>query len=402
MCKIGWNNRNSLSTPARVLRYIFRNRPVSRAEIAHQLGLSPAMVTSVIPTLINQGLVQDLGETAQNATGTSGRKRVMLGINPSARFGVGVEIGSRHFRFCLTDLNGAVITDICYTPTEDQIAHVNTSIEKGVNQLIAQARVDRALVIGVGIALPGHLNAESGGMVSHSTVWNDFNLPTLAGALGMKVTAENNVRAMAYQKFLFDHTDCPDNFVLLHVGAGIFCASFTDGQMAEGSYISGEVGHTVANPDGQRCECGKNGCLQTYASESWIVKKARTIYRASAQTILRTLVMREEDITFEIVMDAYTLGDIAVIRIIQDAIKYLGVAVANLAIIMNPQKIYLHSRLFQNEILRKELQVFIDSQLVFIDQSPTEEICILDFEPERAAIGASALAIDRLLIQNLN
>ena len=109
-------------------------------------------------------------------------------------------------------------------------------------------------------------------MVSHSSLWQDFNIGKLEAALGMKVTAENNVRSMAYEKYLFDSRNCPEDFALLHAGAGIFCAAFRSGILSEGGYTSGEIGHTIVNPNGLRCECGKAGCLQTYTSESWLLR----------------------------------------------------------------------------------------------------------------------------------
>ena len=82
--------------------------------------------------------------------------------------------------------------------------------------------------------------------------------------------------------------------------------------------------------------------------------------------------------------------------------RYLAIAAANLAIIMGTQKLYLHSRMFQSDVLRNELQAGIESQLIFIDKQYTEDIEILDFQPSRAAIGAAALAIDRLFISSKN
>ena len=260
------------TTSSRILRYIFRNQPVSRSEIAKQLGLSPAMVTTVISSLIEDNIINDLEKTAENDCKTSGRKRSLLGIRAEARYSAGVEVGMGHFRFCLTDLSGAILEQISYVPNHQQIYNVNTAIEQGVQKLINDSGVPKEQVIGVGIALPGHLDPQDGHMVTLSSNWTNFNAHALAESLGMKVAAENNVRSMAYQKYLFNYKTCPENFVFIHVGVGIFCASFTSGQLAQGRYISGEIGHTISNPEGPRCECGKNGCLQTYASESWIMQ----------------------------------------------------------------------------------------------------------------------------------
>lgn len=387
-----------LSNHARVLRHIFRNQPVSRSEIGEALSLPRSLVTGLTAALIEHGVVQELGKAGSTEEGSPGRKRRMLGICPGAKYSIGVEIGTRHFRFCLTDLAGAILSDICYAPSPEQIEHVNASIEKGVRELLQKSEISPSEIAGVGIALPGHLNIQSGYMVTHSSLWTNFNVHELEAALQMRVTAENNVRAMAYSKYLFDIKSCPENFVLLHIGAGIFCADFRTGILAEGSYISGEIGHMVSNPDGQCCECGKTGCLQTYASETWLLKKARTIYQGVPRSIIRTLAGCADDITLDTILSAYHLGDELITYELRQALRYLSIAAANIAIVTGAQKLYLHSRFFQNEVLRSKLKMQIENQLSFVNHVCAEDVEILPFEPSRAAVGASALAIDRLFI----
>ena len=65
---------------------------------------------------------------------------------------------------------------------------------------------------------------------------------------------------------------------------------------------------------------------------------------------------------------------------------------------MGTEKLYLHSRMFQHEILKSELKAGIESQLTFVDKQNSEDVEILEFQPARAAVGAAALAIDRLFI----
>lgn len=393
-----WNNTKQLSNHSRVLRYIFRNQPVSRSEIVEDLSLPRSLVTSITAGLIAQGVVAELGKAEALEDGTLGRRRLLIGICPQARFSVGVEIGSRHFRFCITDLAGEVHQELCYAPSQEQIRHVNQSIIAGVRQLLDRSGIAPDKILGVGVALPGHLNQQSGHMVTHSSLWGDFNSHMLADELGLAVTAENNVRAMAYEKYLFDIQSCPEDFALLHVGVGIFCADFRGGVLTEGSYVSGEIGHTISNPDGQRCECGKVGCLQTYASESWLIKKAQAIWQCAPHSVLRQIVHEPEQITLETVLDAYRLGDALVIQEIREAARYLGIAAANITIILGAKKLYLHSRMFQSDIFQRELKALIEGQLSFVGTQNAEDVSILDFDPWRAAVGAAALAIDRLFI----
>lgn len=393
-----WINTKQPSNHARVLRYIFRNQPVSRSEIGADLSMPRSMITGITSNLLDKGVVQELGKADSSEDGIAGRRRQLIGIKPNSHCAIGVEIGIRHFRFCLTDLSGKKIDEICYSPSKDQIASVNRCICDGVRQLLNRNPLFAKKLIGVGVALPGHLNTQSGTMVTMSSLWGAFNSHEIEQELGFPVAAENNVRAMAYERYLFNTQSCPEDFVFLHVGAGIFCADFKNGILTSGNYITGEIGHTISDPNGQRCECGKIGCLQTYASEDWILKKARIIYNSASHSYLKELVGSSENITLQNVLDAYALGDTLVIQELREAVRFLSISAANLAIIMGSEKLYLHSRMFQSDMLRNELKTGIESQLNFVDRGTSEEVEILEFHPNRAAIGAAALAIDRLFI----
>lgn len=401
MGNVTWDNIYKMSTASRLLRYIFRNAPVSRAGIAKSLDISPAMVTSITNSLITQGLVEDLGETEQGESGTVGRKRILIGFSGNARLSIGVELTKSNFYFCVTNLSGEILLMNKLPQDELEDGDVSKIISDGINQLTKSIGREMPPIIGAGIALPGHYDEIRHQFISHSGKWKSFDPDRIAQLTGLKITCENNVRAMAYQKYMFDIADCPENFVLIHIGAGIVCSQFSGGILIAGeSVISGEIGHTIANPDGQKCECGKIGCLQTYSSESWIIKKAQVIYESSIQTALHSMANDASDITLEIIMAAYGLGDTLITRIIQDAVKYLAAAISNIAIILSPKKLYLHGRILQNAIIRQELQSFVDSQLLFVDKSIAGEICVLDFSSTRAVTGAAAIAIDRLLIQS--
>lgn len=276
---------------------------------------------------------------------------------------------------------------------------INPSIEMGVGELIEKSGIPRDRLIGVGISVPGHMCVQSGNLITHSSQWGNLNTYALADSLQLKVTAENNVRCMAYGEYFFQIETCPESFVLLHVGVGIFCAEFKAGRLMRGSYIFGEVGHTVCNPNGIPCSCGKTGCLQAYASETALLTKARIIWEQSPDSVLRQLAKSPEEISIDVMLRAYHLGDELVVRIIREALLYLGTVAANLAIILGPQKFYLHSRVFQEKTLCAELRKQIEGQLSFISGQNMEEVVILNYEPARSAIGASAVAIDRLMIR---
>ena len=87
------------------------------------------------------------------------------------------------------------------------------------------------------------------------------------------------------------------------------------------------------------------------------------------------------------------MGDAAIGRYITDALKYLGISISNVAILMNPGKIFLHGQLFQNEDIRRELMNIIERQLLFVDSKYVNNAEILPYRQTDGAIGASALSV---------
>ena len=95
---------------------------------------------------------------------------------------------------------------------------------------------------------------------------------------------------------------------------------------------------------------------------------------------------------------AFSLGDPQVGSYISTALKYLGVTISNLAIIMNPDKIYLHCPLFSNKEISEELMDYIKQQLLFVDDPTDQTVNILPYNPLEGAAGAAAYAIKQFYI----
>ena len=150
---------------------------------------------------------------------------------------------------------------------------------------------------------------------------------------------------MAFGRYLFDQTS-PETFAFFHSGLGMFCAMIKDSRLFQGTnYYAGEIGHTIVNPEGKKCECGKRGCLQTYCSETWLLKYCKLLYESNASTVLTALKPSAEELTIEDISKAFSLGDTQVGNFILTALKYLGITISNLAIIMNPDKEVLSTAL---------------------------------------------------------
>ncbi len=384
-----------------ILEYIFRNAPVARSTIAKKTQITPATVTSISSNFIQEGIIREIGADENTIDSSPGRKRILLDIVPDRVHAIGVEFTSHHIRFSICNLRGTPVLQASFSTEKTNNGNITDFIAEKIENLLAERPALASTIIGIGIAVPGHIDIHQDKVITNSSMCPKFSGEALRKRLNIPIICENNVRCMAFGRYLFDCSS-PDTFAYFHVGAGMFCALIENSKLFQGTnYYAGEIGHTIVNPNGKKCECGKYGCLQTYCSETWLLKYSRLLYESNAETILTSLKPCAAALTIQDISTAFSLRDPLVGNYISTALKYLGITVSNLAIINNPDKIYLHGNLFSNTDIKEELMDYITQQLLFVDDPSDQTIQILDYDTYAGASGAAAYAIKHFYISNI-
>ena len=378
---------------SRILEYIFRNAPVSRATIAEQTDITPATVTMTITELINEEIVIDLGEVEQSDN-MPGRKRVLIDLNPNYCYEIGIEFNEKNISFCIADLKGNIIDELIYSTTYNEISNITEFIIKNTQILMQKNKHINNKILGIGIGVPGKINNNATELFSDSNIWENFFPKKIKERFNLPIVMDNNVKCMAMGMYLFQPKKSPENFSFFHLGIGMYCANVINGELFQGNdYISGEIGHTIVKVDGKRCECGKNGCLNTYASERWLIKTAKILLENKASIILDSLVKEDKEVNIEHIITAYNLGDEVIRQYIIEALKYLSMTISNLSMIINPTKIFLHGRLFEDKTLFNQFKSYIEKDLSFIGDKYFSNIELVTYKPINGAIGASARVV---------
>lgn len=386
------------SNRTRILEYIFRYAPVSRAAIAEETGITPATVTTTIAELISEQIVVDLGEVEQNEN-TPGRKRVLIDLNFDYAYAIGIEFNEKHVSFCITNLKGKIIDEVIFSTTYNEISNITEFIIENVETLMQKHNDIIEKVLGIGIGVPGKINNNNKELFSDSKVWKCFFPEKIKERLRLPVIIDNNVKCMAIGMYLFKPEKSPESFSFFHLGIGMYCSNVINGELFKGeNYIAGEIGHTIVKVDGRSCECGKNGCLNTYASERWLIKMARILIKNKASAILDRIVKNDEKLNIDHIITAYNLGDEVIRQYILEALRCLSMTISNLSIIMSPNKIFLHGRLFDDDLIFKQFPKYIEKDLNFIGDNYFFNIELVPYKPINGALGASAMAIDAYFI----
>ena len=382
-----------------ILEVLYTKRPISRIKISHLTGITPATVSDITTDLMNEGIIYEIGRDTVESSG-SGRKPILLDIAKRAAYFIGIELSEKFFTFCLSDNLGNVYNQSIFKAGKD-FFHINADFL--IDKLKIFIDENTAFTINsIGIALPGHLNINDYKIITNNTIWKDFNLQKFRDSFDIPIYTENNVNCMALSVLLFNIARRRENFIYYHIGRGMFCSYIHNGEIySKNNFLIGEIGHTIINPEGQKCECGKNGCLQTYSSEAWILKKSKILYNNSSTTFLRQFASTADDIDIDTIINAYEIGDEGVLNIINTAIKYLAISLTNLSMILDTNVNYIHSELFKNNSLKQELidNVNSHSSILPIDESTSTEI--LKYSDLDGAIGACSLAVKYNLINSI-
>ena len=273
---------------------------------------------------------------------------------------------------------------------------------RNINTLIQDSGTEPEKILGVGVGLPGFVEPDVGVLrESFKTEWNGKNIARdLSRRLDLPVLIENNARVRAIGEEMFGKTLRPDSFAYYLISYGIACPLFVKNRMITGDNASaGEAGHMVVDINGPKCEtCGHNGCLEELASERAIIKKCKAAARAGVSTMLTELCPDIEGLTMKDVLMAEECNDAYVVKVMEEAVMYLGVTLANIINLISPPLVIVDG--YMMKVKRNRRQLLEETKKHIFGLNDQEiEIEFIDFNPLTGARGGAALAIKQLFIK---
>ena len=247
---------------------------------------------------------------------------------------IGVDLGGTNLRTALVNQNGE-IADKVKEPTCASDGHAKV-VQKLIENIKAQqvsALRGGNKVAAVGVGAPGVIHAHTGVVVKSPNFpdWNNLPLKKeLETALVLPVFIENDANSAALGEQWRGAGQGIKSMILLTLGTGVGGGIILDGKIWPGADgMAGEIGHMTIVPDGRQCGCGNTGCLEMYASSRGIVM---TYQERSSRTTA---------ITSEEIYQAARDGDVLSCDVLKDMGRLLGIGIANLINIFNPEMIVI-------------------------------------------------------------
>lgn len=332
-----------------VLKVIRDNGSLSRADVAKITGLTPASVTNITKMLIEDEYLVE----CKVGQSSGGRPPIMLELNPNARYVIGISIGVGMIDVVITNLSAEIILKKSIEINEERYDYdfVFKELVKLINEVIECSKIEKEKILGAGVALHGIVNARTGmSIYSPYYGWKEINIKeALENELNLGVYVDNDVRAMALGESWFGITKDISNFVTLNISNGIGAGIIINNKPYYGvDFSAGEIGHIVVEGNGDKCNCGNYGCLETVASNNNITKKAIKLIKQGTNSVLKELKADINQLTIEDISEAAKLEDELAISIIKEAARYIGIAITNLINILNPTSIVVVGEIFEN------------------------------------------------------
>lgn len=283
---------------------------------------------------------------------------------------VGVDIGGTNLNVGVVPFGGGKPLAFQKRATEaqrgakfvvDRVVHM---IEDSMRQVMEGQGSRRESFAGIGIGSPGPLDRRTGTVISTPNLgWRNFPLRDLIqNAVGLPATLDNDANAAAYGEWWLGAGRNARTLVGITLGTGIGGGVVLNGELYHGaSDAAAEIGHMTIDSTGRKCKCGNYGCLEAYASGSAIAARAIEGIESGASSLLPELAGDLQHITAETVFEAVVQGDPYATEVITDTAKFLGVGLANLINILNPEILVISGGVTRAgdhlfEPLRKEIR----------------------------------------------
>lgn len=350
--KLDLKRRNRMQ----VLKILKTRGPTSRIDIAGTLELTRAAVTIITNEMIEQGIIQEIGEYRHvTEKAPRGRKKILIDINHHYKFVVGVTIEEQNISVGLSTLSGAVLDKRNLEVNEDTpYEKIEGFILDSVKEILSDNCLTQENILGIGFGIFPTMydklgvklvDAEPDYSTAFANVRKFTNLP---------LVFDNSVKGTAMANIDFLKTKDPNrhNIAFLHYGNTVhFVVTNLNEPIISYDNRTNFVDKMIINPNADTvCQCGRRGCVENELTPMATRRKIKDVFSAEGTPFLYEAARGNFDsVTKEMIFVAYDKGDPEVVRILDERLRLTAVLLNNLYFSTNPQKIVLHNFNFRDE-----------------------------------------------------
>ncbi|MGB9441217.1 MAG: ROK family transcriptional regulator [Desulfobacterales bacterium] len=366
---------------------------ISRVEIAALTGQSRAAVTNITARLLKEKIIV---EKETKTSSSRGRRRVLLALNPTAAYVVGVKLSAFQVSFAVTNMQADVLSSLIMPVRigKKSVEFVADLIEEGIRHCVSEARLNMRKIAGIGIGIPGLVDSEK-----EITLWsplykrgNRTMRELIQDRFNIKTHIENDANTVTLAQQWFGEGRGVANFLVVTVEHGVGMGIVVNGQLYRGvKGIGAEFGHLVIIPGGAPCRCRKRGCIEAYVADYSILGAAIDACKAG-----RWQCKNISSLTIEEVTVIAKQGEPALRKIFKRGGEILGLGISGLVQIFNPEKIIIAGEgVRAGALLFEPMQKMIKAHTT-PEMYETLKIVIQKWQDTDWARGAASLVLQEL------
>ncbi|WP_027099243.1 ROK family protein [Clostridium paraputrificum] len=309
------------------------------------------------------------------------------------KYVIGVDLGGTKISTAISTIEGNILANVVLpTKAEEGEAAVLGRIVQSIDEVIVGSSTSIDEIEAIGIGSPGPLDAKKGIIITTPNLpFKNYNLvQPLKEKYNIPVYLDNDANAAAIGEYMFGAGKGKNSIVYFTVSTGVGGGAVLDGKVYRGHTSNAlEIGHTTVDPNGPRCNCGNLGCLEAMSSGTAIAKKGKEAVSTNVETILK----KHDTVTSYEVFKEAEAGDEVAKDIIDNALTYLGIGVANAIATFDPEMIIIGGGVSKAGDIVFDTVKKVVNKRCFKSMAESCEIVPAGLGSDAGVVGAVALAI---------
>ncbi|MCM5527712.1 ROK family protein [Parasegetibacter sp. NRK P23] len=335
-------NPKKLKYKREVVSKLYFSGELSSTDLSKLIDKSIPLTTKILGELIEEEVVLETG----HASSTGGRRPVMYALKEDVYYIVCVALDQFVARITITDMQNRFVKpvekfELALPRNPDALEALTDCIK----EYLSTSGISRKKIIGIGIGMPGFVDAKKGINYSFMKTRGKSISQTISEATGLPVYIDNDSSLIALAELRFGAVKHKSNAMVVNIGWGIGLGMVLNRSLFRGQEgFAGEFSHIPLFQNGKMCSCGKTGCLETETSLLVIIEKAKKELEAGRTSMMQLMPMDHYEQASETIISAAIEGDRYAIELFSEAGYNIGRGLAILIHLLNPEVIVLSGR----------------------------------------------------------
>jgi len=371
-----------------ILNIIQKTGPITKKDLQATADIKLTTLNRVMKTLEDTKIIMEHGESES----TGGRKAVEYDVSQTGLYVIGIDLSRTYVKLVLTNMKLSILKkeeffmDESYSPKKT-VKKVIFIIER----MLSDLSIKKNEVLGIGIGTVGPIDREKGIILNPKNFFNRdwVNIPIKAmveESLSIPCYIDNGANTAALCEYLYGQGKDLKSVAYIHCGIGLRSAIISDGIIIRTMNDREDAfGHMIVEHNGEVCNCGNSGCIESYSSIDSIIKKINAKTKDDNKSV--------SEINYREILKSELLNNKEAIEVINKASEILGIGLANLVRLINPELVILSGPLIMDfeHYYEKALETFYSINQM--DNRPTFSKGGR-FQQDAIAQGAAAMVME--------